>query len=993
MKPTLLLRGLLIGSLALLTACGGGGGSGNEGSFGPISSARISATAQGASVPAGGTLAVSVTVSNSNNTAIADGTVVTASVSPSNLGGLFGVVNGQQTSSNTATTVGGRAEFVFVTGTNQGSATLTFSTQPAGQPSAVSASVPVTVTAPAATGNIAITATRVQLPVNLFGVRPFIGSPYMSELTITARTASGQPISIPKGEAGGLGVSINPVTVAAYSTLDDPETEDDPSTPEIENNEFLTLMGQGPVNIVAGRATVFVHSFNITGAAVVTATIQDPETGRTMTATQTINVVSNTPSLPANVLLSPTFTGLYVQGSGGTTSGAFEVDVTDGIGQPAPDPVAGNTAFNNLRVEVIGDAPAAANERVNGVNAAGQNVSGQNISLRTSAGIATFNFVTGNRLGQTTVRVTADRADNNVDNGISDPIVAERTVVISDGRLFAIHITGPDIDGIIANGVAAGVNADGTASVRPDGTYSLIVSALVTDRQGNPVLPGTPIEFGLVDAPVVGFPAQGSGAFAIAGGDGNPQENGFIFTAPGGAFQTAGGGAGPGDTLLVLGQSVAGNRDLESARTVAQVNSQANLTTVQRFNRNDDTGTSVDSGNVLPYIVGRAQHGNIVATGLTDQTGTATVRMNYPVSRLGQSVAVWARGSATSGTSTKLVTDIAAYVYPGLAPLSIIASPEAIPGNTTASVTVCLRDALNSPIQGAFVNFGFSLASGTGTINGRNSGPLPAPTGANGCVVASVVTSGMSEDGDNVLRFTLGDAEPAEVEIRVADDLILQAFPTAFIGDGTFEVNLRLIDGAGNGVAGRAIAVACSGDGDTAIVNVAQPPTLTDAAGNSRALITASLMDQPGGGAEWECEFSLAGGDPSATVIFKGRDSCAGGAGFSPPPPLGACDENGGEPNVLNLALAAPGTNLGGSVVTGSGVVCSVADGGSQTCRLEFAANTPVDLVITPNNGPRNRPAISGNCTYNAGQPATGNSFQASTGPLQSINTCTVVFQ
>lgn len=984
MKATL-FKCLLLGSLALLTACGGGGGSGNDGSFGPIQSARISASAQANSVPAGGTLAVSVTVSNSNNTAIADGTVVTAAVSPSTLGGVFGVVNGQQTSSNTATTVGGRAEFVFVTGLNQGSATLTFSTQPAGQPSSVSAAVPVTVTAPAATGNITIQATRTQLPLNLFGVRPFFGSPYMSELTITARTASGQPISIPRGEAGGLGVTVNPVSIAAYSTLDDPETE--------EINEFLTFMGQGPVNIVAGRATVFIHSFNLTGAAVVTATIQDPETGRTMTATQTINVVSSTPPLPASVMLSPTFSGLYVQGAGGPTSGAFEVDVADGVGQHIPDPVSGNTAYNNIRVEVIGDAPAAANERVNGVNAAGQSVSGQSIALRTTNGVATFNFVTGNRLGQTTVRVTADRADNNVDNGISDPVVAEHTVVISDGRLFAVHITSPFSEAILINGVTTGTDAEGNPILNPDGTYSLIVSALATDRQGNPVQAGTAIEFGLIDAPLVGFPTAGPGTFVISGNDGNPQENGFLFTAPSGTFQTSAGGAGPGDTLLVFGQSVPGNRDLESARAIAQVNSQTSLTTVQRFNRNDDTGASVDYGNALPYIIGRAQHGNIVATGFTNGRGVATVRMNYPVSRLGQSVMVWARGTAVTATGSKLVTDISGYVYPGVAPLTIIASPSAIPGNTTAAVSVCLRDAMNSPLQGAFVNFGFSLSSGIGTIGGRSSGPLPNPTGADGCVLVNVVTSGMTENDQNFLTFTLGDAEPAEVEIRVAEGLILQAFPSAFLGDGNHEVNLRLIDGAGNGIAGRAIGVACTGSGDTAIVSVLQPPVLTDASGNSRAIIRASLMDQPGGGAEWECVFSLPGGEPSATVLFKGRDSCGGGGAFSPPPPLGACDANAGDPNVLNLALAAPGTAQGGSVVTGTGTVCAVADGGSQTCRLEFTTTTAVELVITPNNGPRTRPGLSGSCTYNAGEPTTGTVFRANTGPLQPVNTCTIVFQ
>lgn len=987
MKPTILLKCLLLGSLAFMTACGGGGGSGNDNSFGPISSARISASAQGSSVPAGGTLAVSVSVTTSNNTPIADGTLVRASVSPSNLGGAFGVVNGQQTSTNTATTVGGRAEFIFVTGLNQGAATLTFSTQPPGQPSAVSASVQVSVTAPAPTGNITIVATRTQLPVNLFGVGPFIGSPYMSELTITARTASGQSISIPRGEAGGLGLAINPVTTAALSTLDDPETEDDPSTPEIENNEFLTLVGSTPVGINSGRATAFVHSFTVAGTAIVTASIQDPETGRVMTATQAIEVVTTAPPLPAAIQLFPTFSGLYTQGSSGRTSGTFEVDVTDGIGQPVPDPVAGNAAFNNIRVEVIGDASAAAGERVNGVNAAGQTVSGTSIALRTTVGVATFNLVSGNRIGQTTIRVTADRADNNVDNGISDPMVVERTVVISDGRLFAIQLTSPNVEAIRANRVAS--NEQGLVGGL-DGTYSMTVSALVTDRQGNPVIAGTPVEFGLVDAPLVGFPDQGPGAFAISGNDGNPQENGFLFTAPTGAFQTAGGGAGPGDTLLVFGQSVQGNRDLESARRIAQINSQSSLTTVQRFNRNDDTGNSVDNGNVLPYIIGRAQHGNIIATGFTDANGVASVRMNYPVSRLGQSVAVWARGSATTSSGTKLVTDIETYIYPGIADLNIIASPGTIPGNTTASVTVCLRDSFDSPIQGTYINFGFALATGTGTIGGRNSGLLPNPTGSNGCVVVSVVTSGMSEDGNNTLTFSVGEAE-AEVEIKVADDLILQAFPSAFIGDGTFDVNLRLIDGAGNGVAGRAIGVACTGTGITATVSVTQPPTITDANGNSIARITASLMDQPGGGAEWKCEFSLAGGDPSATVIFKGRDSCAGGGGFSPPPPANACNTGGTQNQTLTLNL---GGATGGTVTGTSGFTCSAPTAAQVTCAQPFPANTIVSMTVTPNGvAPRPVPQVSGGCQLSPLNPGPSPTYNVNTSALTAATTCTITFQ
>ncbi len=952
MKSSAWLKFLTLSAVALLTACGGGGG-GSDNTFTPPSSARISATAQSASVPASSTTAITVTVTLPNGSAAADGTVVSSNVSPGDLGGLFGVVNGQP-AGTTANTVGGRAEFVFVAGTSQGVATATFSTQPAGQASAVTTTVQLTVTAPTAEGNITIEATRTQLPVNLFLVPPFLGSPYEAELTITARSASGQPISIPQGDAGGLGVSINPVGLAVFYTLDDPETED-------VNERVEAPLGQGPVNLVAGRATIFVNSRLNTGRAIVTASVQDPDTGRTLTATQAIDIVSSTPPLPATIQLFPTFAGLYVQGSGGPTSGALEVEVSDGIGQAVPNPVAGSTSFNNVRVEVIGDAPAAANERVSGVNAAGQTVSGQSINLRTTNGVATFTFTTGNRVGQTTIRVTADRADNNVDNGISDPVVTERTVVISDGSLFALQITSPFSDAIRANLV---VPTSEGAVRQLDGTYSLTISALATDRQGNPVLAGTPVEFGLVDAPLVGFPNQGSGAFAIAGVDGNPQENGFLFTAPTGAFQTAGGGAGPGDTLLVLGQSVPGNRDLESARRIAQINSQTSLTTLQRFNRNDDTGSSVDSGNVLPYIIGRAQHGNIIATGFTDENGVATVRMNYPVSRLGQSVAVWARGSSTTSSGTKLVTDIETYVYPGIADLSIIASPGTIPGNTTASVTVCLRDLLNSPIQGAYIGFGFALSTGTGTIGGRNSGLLPNPTGSNGCVLASVVTSGMSEDGDNILTFSVGEAE-AEVEIKVADDLILQAFPSAFIGNGSFEVNLRLIDGAGNGVAGRAIAVECSGSGDTAIVSVTQPPTITDASGNSRALITASSMDQPDGGAEWECEFSLAGGEPAATVIFKGRDSCAGGDGFSPPALPGDCDDEEQQSVLLNVV--AGGTGNYSILSIPAGLACTHPGVGSTPCASNFPANNDVTLVLTSGGVPYTTFTVSGACASGGG--------------------------
>lgn len=94
-----------------------------------------------------------------------------------------------------------------------------------------------------------------------------------------------------------------------------------------------------------------------------------------------------------------------------------------------------------------------------------------------------------------------------------------------------------------------------------------------------------------------------SDVFSMSGVNGDAAEGGNLATAASGLFVTGGGGAGPGDVLAVFGQDVQGNSDLESALTVAQINSQTSLTTASNFNLNNTTGVSVNYGPVLPYVV------------------------------------------------------------------------------------------------------------------------------------------------------------------------------------------------------------------------------------------------------------------------------------------------------------------------------------------------------------------------------------------------------
>ena len=418
---------------------------------------------------------------------------------------------------------------------------------------------------------------------------------------------------------------------------------------------------------------MFVTSYDVAGTATLTAAATDPATGQTVSRTLNFTV-AGAPPLPASLVVTPSPSTIYITGvAGGVTSSIISAQVFDGAEQPVPDP----GAADNVRFEIVGDA--------GGGRLSGNSGTGSSITAHTVAGIATVAFQSGTVLppGPVQIRATVDRADNNVSNGIGDPVSATTSVAVSDGKIQDLTLTSPDLDAINANLVFAGVNAGWSR-------WNLQLHDQRTRRRPrrSPPVAGTTIQFGLIDAPSTGFPGLGGGNFQIAGNDGNPQEGGTTFTAPGGHFTTGGGGAGPGDTVLVFGHLVDGNEDLENVRTVQSVNSATSITVTSAFNRNDTTGVSVNYGNVLPYVVGRANEANITASASTNAFGVATTTLNYPVSRLGKQVIVWAQANIPTSGPIKTRADIQPLRLPGIAPLRISVSPSPIRGNTTTSVTV-----------------------------------------------------------------------------------------------------------------------------------------------------------------------------------------------------------------------------------------------------------------------------------------------------------------
>ncbi len=934
----LLLSATLIGAAVGLTACGGGGGGGAAEPRAPI---RVTITADATNLlsnkgevffePGSSfATAVRVQVRQSNGQAVADGTVVSLSVTSSTNGTLSTPNDlGTQATQIQVTTVAGDGQAVFHTAEGIGNTTVTASVSDPQSNQTISSSVTLAIAeGPAGINRITLTPNRVVIPARPLSVPIFFDSPFIAEVDLVFREADG---TIGAPEDGEIAIGISPVNLAAFSTLDDPETED--------VNEFFVLLGNGPVDLAAS-GKIFVHSDDSPGIVTVSATAQDRITGEVFDAQIQIEIIeSGSDGRPANLTFGLPATPQYVQGSGGTTAQPVQLSLTDGADEFIADPDANN---NNLFLEIFTESPDSGTV-LRGTNAGGTAVEGTSISLATTGGIASVSLVSGTEPGLVRLRAVADAADNNVSNGIQAAVTSETSVAISDGVPFSVTITTIPINSLTVNPVDPSVVVfdDDGFPVEPNATYSLRVNAIVTDRFGNPPAQPVSLQAGLIDAPISGFPTEGAGTFDLSGTDGDPFEGGTGFFAPTGQFRTAGGGAGPGDTLILFGKEVVGNADHESARTVTQAIDNDDLTVDEPFNLNDTVGGSIDSGAVIPYVIGRATTGNVETAFVTDSNGVGSTLLNYPVSQIGRTAALYVQGANGGlGTSGNLATyaDAALLRYPGLRPLAITVTPDTISGNTATSVLICVEDAALAPIRGQFIGFAFTELQGTGSVDGVvGSGTVANPTGVDGCTVALVETSGIGTDADEgMLEFFTGD-QTAEVTIVQPNSAVLQASPSSFrLGGSLTTVNttLRYLSN-GSGVANIAISGTCEATDGT--LSISTQPDPTDANGETVARITAQLGDGTFGTnvGEGTCTFTATDGT-EAEVEFTAFDVCANLVNTSPAPPAGAC--SGGVNTMFNIQVqfddSAPGFALAGEAVV-------TADGAPINCA--FPANPSRD--------------------------------------------------
>lgn len=393
------------------------------------------------------------------------------------------------------------------------------------------------------TVTVEISADKTTLPVNILNVSPAIGSPYTNTVSVIVKkngsvfAATNVAISIASGLSSGALYYLD--GDSAHEQC--PTGATCPPTATVPK-AFRSLTFENTTGVVSAH----LHASSVPGTVVLTATAQDPDTEETISASLAIDVVggggSVTGGAPATVKFVMDAAPIYIQDNpfGTTTvtqntSKLFQIFVFDDLGQPI-----NSGSGHTLRVEMLPNRPNGG-EWFSTTDAEGNPQQGTSVLTNLVGGAATLALHSGTLPGTVLISATADRSDNNVDNGIQMAITNYASVSIGTAQIASLTFTGPFADAVFAsqnNLVAITGSTCGAAACDTvwNGIYSRVISVVASDPFGNPPPAGTPITFRLMDSPLDmlqnRYPDQGHGQFAITGTTGDPREGSDEFVAP-----------------------------------------------------------------------------------------------------------------------------------------------------------------------------------------------------------------------------------------------------------------------------------------------------------------------------------------------------------------------------------------------------------------------------------------------------------------------------
>jgi len=261
--------------------------------------------------------------------------------------------------------------------------------------------------------SITLRAEKTQLPLNIsnYPVGQGVYAPFSTTLYVEAKEGD-RPI--PGGEeifgcnvAGGLDSG------SLYYLDGDPEHEE-----EVDDGNGGTIKVPLAYRSItlgsnSGGNSFHFHAKNQAGTARITCTVTDPRDKKEVSKSVEI-VVGGTSGKPASVRMITPANYMGTKGNVNLipSTVAMNVQVHDDAIQPVS-----SSSGANVQVRILPGTDAAVGARL----VAGS-LSGGVLQLPSIGGVAQFSLLSGNDTGPIYLEFTADRYDNNVGNGIQDPI-------------------------------------------------------------------------------------------------------------------------------------------------------------------------------------------------------------------------------------------------------------------------------------------------------------------------------------------------------------------------------------------------------------------------------------------------------------------------------------------------------------------------------------------------------------------------------------------
>ncbi|MBL8465532.1 MAG: Ig-like domain-containing protein [Thauera sp.] len=268
--------------------------------------------------------------------------------------------------------------------------------------------------------SLSLTSSVTQLPLNVLGSPAGIGvnAPYTTTLYVTG-TRAGTRDSVPDGTSFACNVVPDGLEYGSLYYLDGDDAHED------DDGNALSYRAIA-LESSAGGASFHFHAGARAGIATITCAVTDPQSTKQVVATRQI-AVGQSSGVSAQALIAAAAPGfVYAQNAGGPSALQVQARILDDAGQPVPDPAAG---VSNVIARIVSTAGAADDFAL--LSAGGQ--LGKTVTLATIGGIAQFSLVSGAQTGSVLVEVVADRADNNVGNGITTQVGNALSIAVVDG--------------------------------------------------------------------------------------------------------------------------------------------------------------------------------------------------------------------------------------------------------------------------------------------------------------------------------------------------------------------------------------------------------------------------------------------------------------------------------------------------------------------------------------------------------------------------------